>query len=248
MIDLALALDCAPNVAPTTIAAIVRVESAGDPLAINVNTPNGPKRIRVATLREAVDAARREIAVGNTVDIGLMQINSRNLAPLGATLADAFEPCRNLELGAAILTDAYSRALAKHPEPQAALRAALSAYNTGDFHRGFRNGYVSRYDALHARRPLPAPPAPVLMASPTVYRAAAAAIPGEAPVTSIAPNTPNPIISRNERDFMTPGVQVATDPDDSAALGLVRETALSAEDAWEANADLDRAGDEHGSR
>ena len=28
---------------------------------------------------------------------------------------------------------------------QPALQAALSAYNTGDFYRGFANGYVARY-------------------------------------------------------------------------------------------------------
>ena len=34
------------------------------------------------------------------------------------------------------------------PSPQVALRHALSAYNTGHFTRGFRNGYVDKYPPL----------------------------------------------------------------------------------------------------
>ncbi|HEX9497993.1 MAG TPA: hypothetical protein VF926_06345, partial [Mycobacterium sp.] len=39
----------------------------------------------------------------------------------------------------------YAAAVRTRGEGQAALEAALSAYNTGDFHRGFENGYVARY-------------------------------------------------------------------------------------------------------
>ena len=44
-----------------------------------------------------------------------------------------------------ILTADYAEAARRQGEGQPALRAALSAYNTGDFSRGFRNGYVARY-------------------------------------------------------------------------------------------------------
>jgi hypothetical protein len=43
------------------------------------------------------------------------------------------------------LTRAYGRAIERFGEGQAALAAALSAYNTGGFTAGFANGYVARY-------------------------------------------------------------------------------------------------------
>lgn len=52
------------------------------------------------------------------------------------------------------------------------------------------------------------------------------------------PNTSPPILSRNLDDALTPGVLVEVDPAEAEALGAFEETALSEQDAWEANADL----------
>ena len=93
-------LACARNVAPTTLEAIVHVESNGNPIAINVNRLAGAQP-RANTTQEAVAIARQFIAAGYNVDLGLMQINSRNLPTLGYTLEDAFDPCRNIAGGAA---------------------------------------------------------------------------------------------------------------------------------------------------
>ena len=54
-----------------------------------------------------------------------MQINQRNFGWLGLATGDAFEPCRSLAAGAAVLT-------------------AFSRYNTGSPRAGFDNGYVAR--------------------------------------------------------------------------------------------------------
>lgn len=53
----------------------------------------------------------------------------------------------------------------------------------------------------------------------------------------IQPN--KPIMSRNLADFMTPGVVVEVDPMEAEALGAFEETALSVEDAWESQVDLE---------
>src|SRR5687768_6037722 len=148
MIDLALIAVCAPNVAPATIQAIIKVESGGNPLAVNVNKRGGvsypiPKIIK--STGEAVRAAYAAIEAGHTVDMGYMQINSANLPRLGYTVADAFNPCKNLAGGAQIYTEAYATSLAKHGNEQKALREALSVYNTGNTKGGFKNGYVQRY-------------------------------------------------------------------------------------------------------
>jgi type IV secretion system protein VirB1 len=137
-------LACAPNVAPVTLQAIVQVESGGNPLALNVNgTRLQPPPARDA--REAALVVESYIARGYSVDIGLMQVNSRNLAALGTTVEQVLDPCTNIRAAATILTADYAEAARTRGEGQPALQAALSAYNTGDFYRGFANGYVARY-------------------------------------------------------------------------------------------------------
>ena len=76
-------LACAPNVAPVTVQAIAQVESGDNPLAVNVNGI-GAQPPPAANAQEAVHVAERYIASGYSVDIGLMQVNSRNLAALGS--------------------------------------------------------------------------------------------------------------------------------------------------------------------
>jgi len=137
-------LACAPNVAPVTLQAIARVESGDNPLAVNVNGI-GVQPPAAGTAQEAAHVAERYIARGYSVDIGLMQVNSRNLAALGITVEQVLDPCRNIHAAATILTADYAAAARTRGDGQAALQAALSAYNTGDFYRGFANGYVARY-------------------------------------------------------------------------------------------------------
>lgn len=85
------------------------------------------------------------IGRGFSVDLGLMQINSRNLAALGLPLPMAFDTCSNLHGGAVILTANYLGAAATYGPGLTALQVALSLYNTGTRHKGFNNGYVARY-------------------------------------------------------------------------------------------------------
>lgn len=142
---LLLAQDCAPGVAPETLLSVTKVESGFEPLAIGVNG-KARRALRPPNKAAAVQQAAELIAGGANVDLGLGQINSRNLKWLGLTLEDAFDPCRNLAAAAKVLTTNYTGA-ASSREPQAALRAALSMYNTGDASRGLRNGYVSKVSA-----------------------------------------------------------------------------------------------------
>ena len=157
MIDLpAFYAECAPQVHPRTMDAVVQVESHGRVLALNVN------RLRTqppqpATADAAAQAAEAWIARGYSVDIGLGQLNSRNLATLGLTVRAALDPCTNLRGAAAILAANYAGAVQRVGEGQLALGMALSAYNTGSYDRGFNNGYVARYavPALSGAAPIP---------------------------------------------------------------------------------------------
>lgn len=138
---LALAAQCAPNVAPQTVAAIVQTESAGNPIALNVNGSRQPARQR--NIADATATARRYIAAGYSVDLGLGQINSRNMRWLDLTWETVFDPCANIAALGRVLSANY-RAVAEGRHPQNALRLALSMYNTGSPSRGFRNGYVAK--------------------------------------------------------------------------------------------------------
>lgn len=138
-----LAAQCAPTVAPETLLSVAQVESGFDPLAIGVN---GTPRVSVsaADREDAVAKASALIAAGRNVDLGLAQINSRNLEWLGLTVEAAFDPCRNLAAAARVLQDGYARGSAKGAGEQPALRTAISYYNTGAPERGLRNGYVAK--------------------------------------------------------------------------------------------------------
>ena len=138
---LGLASQCAPNVAPQTVAAIVQTESRGHPWAINVNGARQPRNPNSAA--DAAAIAKRYVAAGYSVDLGLGQINSRNMRKLGLTWETVFDPCTNIAALGRILSENY-RAVADGRHPQTALRLALSMYNTGDASRGFRNGYVAK--------------------------------------------------------------------------------------------------------
>ena len=88
---LALARACAPAVSPQTLISVVKVESGLDPLVIGVN--GRPHRsLRPATLAGAIVQARTLIAGGADVDLGLTQVNVRNLNRLGLRVEDAFDP------------------------------------------------------------------------------------------------------------------------------------------------------------
>jgi len=110
MIDLATVMhQCAPSVAPTVLEAIIRTESSFHPLALHVN---GNVRLRSAPKSAAQAAAWSTwlIKQGYSIDMGLMQINSHNLASLNLTTEGAFDPCQNVRAGAALLQSQYARA------------------------------------------------------------------------------------------------------------------------------------------
>lgn len=150
----ALAATCAPTVAAETLLSVAKVESGFNPLAIGVN---GTPRItvRATSVADAAAKAAALIAQGRSIDLGLAQINSRNLAWLGLTVEAAFDPCRNLAASARVLQDGFARANADAVGEQTALRTALSFYNTGHPQRGLRNGYVAKV-ASAAQRIVPA--------------------------------------------------------------------------------------------
>ena len=143
-----LAARCAPATPTSALLSIAKVESDLSPLTIGVN---GPRRrvVHPPSQAEAAATASALIAAGENVDLGLAQINSRNLGPLGLRIEDAFDPCRNLAGAARILDRAYADALRRGQANRPILQVAYSIYNSGDPERGFANGYAGRTVAAH---------------------------------------------------------------------------------------------------
>lgn len=144
MIDLLFIKMCStPGVSERTLWEIIRVESGFNEIAINVNRTD-MKITKPKTITDAAETARSLSTHGLNFDLGIMQINSKNLARLGLTFESAFDPCANIRAGSTILKENYNRSTESLGEGQAALGAALSAYNTGNFKAGYSNGYVQK--------------------------------------------------------------------------------------------------------
>ena len=118
---LELLMMCAPAVDPVTMAAVVKQESGGRPWVVNNNTTR--ESATFESKSAAVAAAATAVGRGESVDMGLVQINSKNLPALGLSVAQVFDPCTNVAAGASILAAGYERT--------GSLGSALSIYNTG---------------------------------------------------------------------------------------------------------------------
>ncbi|MER9313761.1 type IV secretion system lytic transglycosylase VirB1 [Mesorhizobium australicum] len=139
-----LSRKCAPWVAPSTLAAIAKIESGFDTLVAHDNTTG--EQLRWTDHLEATRGIKERLEAQHSVDVGLMQINSKNFAMLNLTPERAFEPCASLSAAAHLLESRYAGGTTAVAQ-QLALRRAISAYNTGDVTRGFANGYVRKVES-----------------------------------------------------------------------------------------------------
>ena len=143
MIDIiTLVKECAPNVAPETMLAIIKTESNNNFLVINDNTAKTTYKPK--SKEEAVTLSYVLIKKGHNLDFGLTQINLVNAKKFKLTLNKLFDPCENIKNGAKIITNAYLSASKTTDNEQFALLKAFSTYNTGNPHKGFKNGYVNK--------------------------------------------------------------------------------------------------------
>jgi hypothetical protein len=136
-------------------------------MAININYRKARLARRASSLVEAIGWAKWLIQNGYNVDMGLMQVNSQHLQRLNLTVENVFDPCTNIRIGSMILTQNYLKARDQYGHGQNALYASLSAYNTGNFRRGFNNGYVSRV-VKNAGKSVEIQPTEAIMQSPPI--------------------------------------------------------------------------------
>lgn len=185
MLDfLALAQECAPTVAPQTMAAVVNVESGYKPFAIGV--VGGRLARQPANKEEAVATAIALADAGWNFSVGAAQVNRHNLPKYNISYAQAFDACTNLRVGSKILEECYVRAAKGPRDAQAALQAAISCYYSGNFTRGFRPdeagkpSYVQKVLASAGTQATAIPVVPSLKAGAVIKPAAATAAKGAA--------------------------------------------------------------------
>ncbi|RYZ91124.1 MAG: hypothetical protein EOP04_01615 [Proteobacteria bacterium] len=150
MIDLLFINLCkTPGVHTATASAIIGSESSFNEAALNINAQGLSFEslgiLRPKTSEEAIKVAERLMASKINFDAGLMQINSANFGFYKITVRDVFNPCTNIRIGTAILKRFYNKSEKILGAGQEALKAALSAYNTGNNTSGFENGYVAKF-------------------------------------------------------------------------------------------------------
>ncbi len=150
MIDLLFIAMCStPGVHPETTREIIRHESGFEELALRINSDTvtieslGLKK--PATKDEAAAIGRKLLDLKVNFDAGLMQVNTVNFKAQGLDPHSVFDPCKNIRAGTAILKTFYKSAKKSLGPGQEALKAALSAYNTGSHSDGFGNGYVEKF-------------------------------------------------------------------------------------------------------
>jgi type IV secretion system protein VirB1 len=141
---LALAMQCAPAVDPHILVGIGQQESGLNTLALHINQmPPGWQQPHPQTAADAAHIAGQFIAACYSVDLGLMQVNSRTLSMLDLGIPEAFDPCRSIAAAAKLLS-------------------LFARYNTGSPSRGIANGYAPSVVArIHALKVAAAPDVPV---------------------------------------------------------------------------------------
>jgi type IV secretion system protein VirB1 len=127
-----------PGMVPQFWPSVVRAESHLVPTALHDDTVNRPfgKSYYPATEDEAEDIARRLMAAGHRVGVGLSQLTASSepkfIRRFGTTLRAALNPCLNMKIGASFY-----------------VTGALSIFNTGSPVRGFENGYIGKIVASY---------------------------------------------------------------------------------------------------
>lgn len=126
---------CAPDVSPVTLDAVVQTESGGNPNVV-ANVTDGTSHY----FDSAEDATRFVNGLsrdGKKFSAGLMQVYSGNFSKVGLDNSTAFDPCENIKAGAKILSENFD-GIKEEPDEQIRLQKALSKYYSGNESRGFK--------------------------------------------------------------------------------------------------------------
>jgi type IV secretion system protein VirB1 len=143
---------CAPQVSPVLMHALVRTESTWRPFAIGLDATQGSVK-QPKTLEEAVATAKSLEATGRKFSVGLAQIHISNVARYGLTWEQAFDPCTNLSIAQKVLWSFFHNASARGYKGVSAVWAALRGYNSGAVDRGVSDDYANKIFAYMSSTP-----------------------------------------------------------------------------------------------
>lgn len=128
---------------------VINVESGSNPYAIGVVGARLERQPQ--NLDEAVATARMLESQGYNYSLGIAQVNRANFARYGLdSYEKAFDVCPNLTAGTQILAQCYAQA-------NGDWNKAFSCYYSGNFAKGFEDGYVQKVVDSMNRSGLPTP-------------------------------------------------------------------------------------------
>lgn len=130
----ALINQCAPNVSPDTMNALIMTESGANPYVI-ANVSDGISKY-FKDEKGAIEYAEKLTTENKNFSAGLTQIYSKNFPSLNLTYKTVFDPCTNIKAGAAVLTDNYLKQ--KEGTDYQKILRALSLYYSGNELTGFK--------------------------------------------------------------------------------------------------------------
>lgn len=136
MAGILMSNDCAQHVQAPIEQAIVTVESSFNPYAIGV--VNGYLVRQPRNKAEAIATAHALKAQGYNFSMGCRQVNVGNLEKYGLTFETVFDAAKNSTAGSSIYGECFTRAAKQFGNGEAATRAALSCYYSGNFTTGQR--------------------------------------------------------------------------------------------------------------
>jgi len=154
---LSLAMQCAPDVAPDTLARIVKTESSFNEWAIGV--VGKPLKRQPRNKEEALSAVKKLTSEKANFSVGLGQINIQHFDI--EDVESIFSPCTNLRMAGEILKGCYSKAYEGSSSKRHALEKTFSCYYSGNYKRGFvkeesGTSYVDRIVAVNTAIKVPA--------------------------------------------------------------------------------------------
>ena len=122
-----LAQNCAPEVAIEALAGVVSLESRFEPYGIRIGAEK-PLGKQPASKAEAITLASSLITEGKDVRLGLGGIGADELGKLKLSVADAFDPCLNLQATATLLDGYYRLAVRAGADLSQAERVMVQSY------------------------------------------------------------------------------------------------------------------------
>lgn len=164
---LSLFTQCAADVAPETLNAVIDVESSRNPYAIAVVYDKNVKQedrlfFKQPQTEQDALAIIEELEKANkhkSYSVGIMQVNSTNFSKYGIDKSNMFEACKNIKAGAGIFKACYAQARKNSPNSneQTLLRNAASCYYSGNEKRGYKveergTSYVQRINNSVAKQ------------------------------------------------------------------------------------------------